>query len=180
LIITKADLKRYLEMDKVALGMKEKRPRILTGHIWKYEISLRYHEYFENKINKNIVDRFLRKYWSYMHYKRGLRLGFTIPINVFGGGLGIHHYGMVVVNGNAKVGEWCTVQQGVNIGQNHSAEEVPTLGDNIYIGPGAKLFGKIYIASGIQIGANAVVNKSFYEEGITIAGIPARKLNDNI
>ncbi|HEY3363291.1 MAG TPA: hypothetical protein VGK06_16105 [Methanosarcina sp.] len=51
------------------------------------------------------------------------------------------------------------------------------MGNNVYIGPGAKIFGNIVIADNIAIGANSVVNKSFYERGISIAGIPAKKIN---
>jgi serine O-acetyltransferase len=40
------------------------------------------------------------------------------------------------------------------------------------------LFGPIRIADGIAIGANSVVNRSFEEPGITIAGAPARKVSD--
>lgn len=40
------------------------------------------------------------------------------------------------------------------------------------------MFGDIRIADGIVIGANSVVNTSFLEEGITIAGAPARKVSD--
>ena len=52
------------------------------------------------------------------------------------------------------------------------------IGDNVYIGPGAMLFGPIRIADEIAIGANSVVNRSFEEPGITIAGAPARKVSD--
>jgi len=44
-----------------------------------------------------------------------------------------------------------------------------------YINPNC--FGPI-IADGIVIGANSVVNKSFTEENITIAGVPAKKINN--
>jgi serine O-acetyltransferase len=54
----------------------------------------------------------------------------------------------------------------------------PKIGDNVYIGPGAKIFGDIEIADGIAIGANSVVNRSFTEPNIGIAGIPAKKIND--
>lgn len=64
------------------------------------------------------------------------------------------------------------IQAGVNIGVNNGG--VPTIGDNVYIGPGAKLFGAIEIANDVAIGANAVVTKSFTESNITIAGIPAK------
>ena len=46
----------------------------------------------------------------------------------------------------------------------------------IYIGPGAKLFGKIYIADGCAIGAGSVVNKSFETPNMAIAGVPAREI----
>jgi serine O-acetyltransferase len=48
----------------------------------------------------------------------------------------------------------------------------------VYIAPGAKIYGAIEIADNIAIGANAVVNKSFLEPNITIAGVPARKISD--
>ena len=37
--------------------------------------------------------------------------------------------------------------------------------------------GGVFIADNIAIGANSVVNKSFEEVGISIAGIPAKKIN---
>lgn len=51
--------------------------------------------------------------------------------------------------------------------------ETPTIGNNCYIGPGAKIFGKIKIGDNVAIGANAVVNKDF-PDGVTIAGVPAK------
>lgn len=44
----------------------------------------------------------------------------------------------------------------------------------MYVGPGAKLFGPIYIADGVKIGANAVVLKSCEARGATIVGVPAK------
>ena len=51
---------------------------------------------------------------------------------------------------------------------------MPHLGNNVDIGYGAVLIGDITIADDIKIGANAVVNKSFTEPGVTIAGVPAK------
>lgn len=81
-----------------------------------------------------------------------------------------------MINENARIGENCNIQQGVNIGQNYGNSNVPTIGNNVYIGPGAKIFGKIYIADGCAIGANAVVNKSFKTPNVNIVGIPAREV----
>lgn len=33
----------------------------------------------------------------------------------------------------------------------------PVIGDNVYIGPGAKIFGAIHIGNNVRIGANCVV-----------------------
>lgn len=50
----------------------------------------------------------------------------------------------------------------------------PQIGNNVWIGPGAKLFGRIKIADYCQIGANAVVNKTFDILGSVIVGCPAK------
>ena len=174
MIRTKEDLRLYLQKDKEALGITRRRPRIIGDDIWKFQIALRKHEYY-----KNSGGGILLIIWKLIHHLYGIRLGFEIPINVFDYGLRINHYGYLVVNGGARIGKFCDIHQGVNIGQNIEPGSVPTIGDNVWIGPGAKLFGKITIANRIMIGANAVVNKSFLEENITIAGVPARKVKDS-
>jgi len=66
----------------------------------------------------------------------------------------------------------------VNIGSRAGTDtEAPIIGNSVCIGPGAVLFGQISIADNIMIGANAVVTRSFTEEGILIAGAPARKID---
>lgn len=176
MIRNKNDLQEYLQSDKVALGRKENHPRI-TDYIWKYEILLRKCEYVNNCV-KNPLVRFL--WGGVIRYRRsilGARCGFSIPINCVGKGLCIAHIGPIIINPYASVGENCRVHVGVNIGADaRISDTAPIIGNNIYIGPGAKLFGKIEIADGIAIGANAVVNKSFLEQDISIAGVPAKKV----
>lgn len=173
MIKNKSDLHKYLEMDKKALGITKKFPSIFGDEIWKFEIILRKHEYYNNCTNNFIM----KKFYSFLHNKYGLKLGFQIPCNVFGGGLRINHFGLIVVNPEARIGEWCDIHQGVNIGQNIEKNSVPVIGSNVWIGPGVKIFGKIKIGDNIMIGANSVVNSSF-ESNIRIAGIPAKKVSD--
>jgi serine O-acetyltransferase len=66
----------------------------------------------------------------------------------------------------------------VNIGASGGNLEAPQIGDNVYIAPGAKIFGDIQIADNIAIGANGVVNKSFTTPNVTIAGVPARVIKN--
>lgn len=177
MIRTKEDLKYYLKLDKGVYGIKKRFPSLIGDDHWKFLISLRYHEYHYN--NKSLYHSLCCKFWALFHSHYGIKMGWDIPINTFGPGLKINHFGLIVVNGNVRIGAFCDIHQGVNIGQNGlSQDDVPTIGDNVWIGPGVKIFGKINIGSKCAIGANAVVNKSFEEENITIAGIPAKKISD--
>jgi serine O-acetyltransferase len=93
--------------------------------------------------------------------------------------LAIAHKGTIIVNSGALIGENCRLHVGVNIGTIPGCGHVaPKIGDNVYIAPGVKIYGNIEIASGVVIGANAVVTKSFLQENICIAGVPAKKISD--
>ncbi|OGG59314.1 serine acetyltransferase [Candidatus Kaiserbacteria bacterium RIFCSPHIGHO2_02_FULL_49_16] len=174
MITSKEDLAFYLSEDKKALGIRRKRPSLFGSEIWKYEILLRKLEYYKN-CKSNILLRPYVLYLKYRFHNLGIRLNFEIPLNVCGPGLELPHIGTIIISAK-KIGANCKIHSGVNIGKKHGKS--PIIGNNVYIGPGAKIFGGIEIADNIAIGANAVVNKSFLEPNITIAGVPAKKLND--
>ena len=177
MITTKEELRRYLSLDKKVYGITKNRPSLYGDWHWKFLIALRHEEYYFTQSGR--YNRIMKRFWAMLHAHYGVKMGWDIPINTFGPGLKINHFGLIVVNANARIGAFCDIHQGVNIGQHGtSQDDVPTIGDNVWIGPGAKIFGKITIASRCAIGANAVVNKSFDEENITIAGIPAKKIAD--
>ena len=115
-----------------------------------------------------------------LNFKRlSLKLGFSIPAGVFAEGLSIAHYGTIVVSAGATVGKNCRIHEGVNIGATNGSEKAATIGNNVFIGTGAKIIGEITIADDVAIGANAVVVKSITEPGTTWAGVPARKISSN-
>ena len=175
MITSKLQYRMYLERDAIALKMKRRRPRIIGDKIWKFERFLRKAEYINNCKN-GVIWNVIGKYYRYKLSEKGRKLGgYSISINVFEEGLSIAHYGPIVVNGNSKIGKNCRIHEGVTIGATNGESKAPILGDNIFIGTGSKVIGNINIANDIAIGANAVVVKDFLEEGITIAGIPAKK-----
>ena len=135
---------------------------------------LRKLEYFSNRNDLGIFQRVFLLILRYRFRKWSIKLGFSIPINVFGPGLAIVHYGTIIVNHNARIGANCRIHACTNIGASGGSNKAPIIGDNVYIAPGAKIFGDIFIANNTAIGANAAVNKSFLEENTLIAGIPAR------
>ena len=106
------------------------------------------------------------------------RLGYDIPTGVLGEDVIIYHKASIVINPDARVGDGCKFHGDCTIGVARTGESgCPVLGKNVDIGAGVRIIGDIYIADNIIIGANAVVTKSFLEPGITIAGIPAKKVS---
>ena len=134
-------------------------------------------EYYKN-CSKTFLGKIYSKWVQFLYYKKRIKFGFSIPLNVFGPGLSIAHIGTIVVNGNARIGKNCRIQECTTIGATNGSTLAPILGDNIFIGSGARIIGNIKIANNIAIGANAMVNKSFEDDGITIAGVPAKKISD--
>lgn len=187
MIKSKKDLDFYLNEDAKALGIDYKSisfffsPYNIDIEIWKFQRQLRICEYFYNNDRNDILWK-IRKFIAARRFKKlSLRNNFTINPNCFGPGLRIMHRGTIVVNGKSKIGSNCTINACVNIGVHPNLEEkAPQLGDNIYIGPGAKIYGNIYIADNCMIGANAVVNKNEFNKGTILIGVPAKPKKDEV
>lgn len=174
MISNKADLIRYLQADRMALGINNHFDYFIDP-VYRYEVLLRKREYYHN--TKGFMHAVLEKWYAWHHRSLGFRLGFSVPINVCDEGLRINHYGLLVINPRARIGKNFDVHQGVNIGQNKSDDEVPVIGDNVFVGPGSFLYGKITIGNNVAIAAGSVVFKSFDTPNITIGGVPARVIN---
>ncbi|MCX8487137.1 MAG: serine acetyltransferase [Crocinitomicaceae bacterium] len=176
--MNREQLHYYLEADRISLGCQTMRPRLIGDDIWKFERALRYYEFWLMQSNK-IWSLMPRLFWRYRYYKLSIRLNFENPPFVVGPGLSLAHRGPVIINPHARIGKNCRIHSGVNIGTNAGTQvEAPTIGDNCYIGPGAKLFGLIKIGNGIAIAAQAVVNRTFDESNVTLGGIPARIISN--
>src|SRR5262245_4756477 len=99
--------------------------------------------------------------------------GISIPAQAtIGKGLRIHHFGGIIVNSDAVIGEYCTIYHGVTLGDLGGWGGSPHIGDRVMIGAGAKLLGEITVGDDCVIGANAVVRTSV-PTGHIAAGVPA-------
>lgn len=184
MIKSRQDYIDYLKQDALARGeiyaysLKLKiKSFVAPVHTWVFQKRLRKLEYYLNCKNDPISKLYLKILW--LRFKKiSLKLGYSIPPNVFGPGLCILHYGTIVVNSKAKIGKNCRVEVCVNIGASGGNPAAPQIGDNVYIAPGVKIYGDISIANNIAIGANSTVNKSFEEENILIAGSPAKRIKE--
>lgn len=157
---------------------------LFPNPIVQYELMLRKVEYYANtKSLGNIILR-LWKYILYVFYRARFRnisqrLGFTIPINVCEEGLSIAHYGSIVISEKSRIGKNCRIHSCVNIGASTGQVGAPIIGNNVYIGPGAILFGDIIIADNVSIGANSTVTRSILKENVTVVGSPAKIIKEN-
>lgn len=177
MIRSREDLKFYMNEDLKALRIKGGWYDLIFHDIWRFQVALRRLEYHTNATG-SIYSKLMRLYLKLRVRKKGRRLGFSIPENVFGPGLAIAHAGTIVVNSHTRVGANCRIHVCVNIGADISdGTAAPSLGNNVYIGPGAKIFSGIVIGDNTAIGANSVVNKDFKEGNCTIAGVPAKVIS---
>lgn len=91
-----------------------------------------------------------------------------------GAGLRIHHFGQIMIHDSVIIGSNATIYNGVTIGLKHDNDRSgPTIGNNVYIGTGAKILGSIRIGNNVSIGANAVVLNNVPDNCIAV-GIPAK------
>ncbi len=98
------------------------------------------------------------------------------PAAKIGAGFFVDHGAGVVIGETAEIGENVTLFHGVTLGatgNEKSHKRHPTLGDNIFVGSGAKILGPITVGSNSKIGANSVVLRDV-PEGATVTGVRAR------
>jgi serine O-acetyltransferase len=100
--------------------------------------------------------------------------GINVSANCeIGPGFYIGHFGGIIVHGN--MGRNCSIGQGVTIGTKGAgrSDGSPQLGDNVYVGAGAKIIGRIRVGSDVVIGANTVVVKDV-PDGMRVTGAAVR------
>lgn len=101
--------------------------------------------------------------------------GIELPCEVrVGKNFIIDHSGGVVVSGYAQFGDNCRIRTGVVVGLARVEDPcAPVIGNNVDIGAGAKVLGRIVIGDNVSIGANSVVTRDVPSNSIAV-GVPAR------
>jgi serine O-acetyltransferase len=120
----------------------------------------------------------LRKFFSLIYrilYKLiQILTGIELPCEVkIGHNFVIDHFGGIIISGYAKFGDNCRIRNGVVVGLQRVEEPgAPVIGNNVDIGAGAKVLGRISIGNNVAIGANAVVISDVPDDCVAI-GVPA-------
>ena len=175
MINTKRELQFYIMADRIMNGLPPKRTiceklHLFSSSTMKIVEVLRYMRmmcYYKNKHTPSCFDRLCGIWSAYRYGVLSMRLGFTIGYNVFGYGLVIPHYGTIVINSEARIGNFdvihtCTCVAGGD----------KVIGDGFYLSTGCQVVGSIRVGDGVTVAAHSLVNKSF-ESNVLIAGTPA-------
>lgn len=176
MIQSKSDLKFYLFADRFIRYSGKKTSFIsrlyARDYILDYLISMRWVAYYTNCIGKKRFLSLTYLYHSRRFRKLGMKLGFSIGYNSLGYGAVIPHYGTIVVNGNARLGNYCVLHTSTCIAEGGK------IGDGLYLSTGSILVCP-YLGDYVTIGANSLVRQSENESYSLIAGSPAVVIKKN-
>lgn len=183
MIISKKDLKLYLEKDNNGWGIKSPVFRFIKflGGSENYLTNetvrvLRHYEYHLN--NKSSLTWYWRLRYNHLRNKSQLYIG----TNTFGPGLCIIHPGFLRADNWVHIGENCTILPNVLFGKKKAMKKNNYVeiyvGNNCYISTGAIILGPIHIGNNVIIGAGAVVNKDV-PDNVVVVGVPAKIIRNN-
>lgn len=179
MIQSKEDLKEYLTCEKALYfgGEKTSLPvsfflRSKTYRIWQYLWTLRHAEYHKNQ--KSIGNRIAFVFFHRRKYILGHRLGFEIPENCVGKGLMIYHIAPIVLNEDARMGNFCCIAGEFCLGNTGPGTGSPILGNGVNVGWGSCVIGNVKVADRVVLGAGCVLTHSVEKPGARVAGVPAR------
>jgi serine O-acetyltransferase len=91
----------------------------------------------------------------------------------FGPGFVLIHSNGVVINGSVRGGDNVMIEHQVTIGAER--RQSPELGNDVFVGAGAKIIGSVTIGDRARVGANAVVLRDVPADA-TVVGIPAKPI----
>jgi len=145
---------------------------------FKYTFYLRLCRYLlPRKSSWLVKPLFLLARYVFVHYR--YKFGVSISHGTrIGRGLYFGHIRNIVISDQVVIGENCNLSQDVTIGATNrgSRKGTPIIGNNVYIGPGAKIVGAVRIGDHVAIGANCVVTKDVPDHAV-IVGVPGRVIS---
>lgn len=188
MIITKDDLKEYIDCDYIAnegkhsaiddICLKSRIRRFLGWwnefeNVRHYLRVLRTYEFHLNNKGKSLYHRIMTKYYWHKWRNISMKTGIHIPPNTVGKGFRISHYAGGVTINCFSMGEWCSAASGVVVGNKDSQANRATIGNYVKLTLGAKVIGKVTIGDNVIVAPNSVVIKDV-DPNTVVSGVPAK------
>jgi serine O-acetyltransferase len=136
-------------------------------------------EFFWSIRNKASRKQRLLREIGKLRYKKYLRrFNAYIPLQVIIRSMPVFPHGIygVFISQGAEIGENCVIFHQVTIGSNtltnSKGKGAPIIGDNVYIGCGAKIIGNVRVGDNARIGANCVVTKDIANNCTVVSAKP--------
>jgi len=166
-VVIAKDLERWLKEAHEPEQPSLPNWKALVFFVWRYP-EFRNLFYYRIGRDERITTKILLRLAEFL-FRPMDTLYFRAP-TIIGAGLFIQH-GYSTGIAARSIGENCWINQQVTIGYSNLTDR-PTIGDNVRIAPGARVFGNITIGNNSIIGANAVVLKNV-PANCTVVGVPA-------
>jgi serine O-acetyltransferase len=153
---------------------------LTTQGIWAV-ITYRYRRWIQLECRGGLLRLLLRPSGGLLQFVVESLAGIHIEPEIdIGPGFYIGHFGNIFLGGQTRIGKFANINHGVTVGYAGRGDDwgLPTIGDYVYIGPGAKIFGRITIGDHVAVGANAVVTKDLPDDSVAV-GVPASVISHN-
>jgi len=185
MILSKEDMRFYIREDKKRNLGKYKLGfvRYIANRLYNSDgmksfrllRALRRVEYAKNVLRKrgffgNII--FYFRQWQYHCLCE--RYNIIIGHNMVGYGFRIPHTvgGGIIINCNT-MGNYCSANAGVLVGNNKTWDDRPVIGDNVKLTTGCKVIGGVHIGNNVIVAPNSVVIKDV-PDNCVVSGVPAK------
>ena len=136
-------------------------------------------EYFWMVRQKALNNRGFSGRWNNLQYLDLMRRNNAdIPLITQIDGMPTFPHGLtgIFISNGAKIGKNCVIFHQVTIGSNTLPDSrgkgAPVIGDNVFIGCGAKIIGNVRIGNNVRIGANCVVTQDIPDNATVVLEKP--------
>lgn len=185
MIQSKTDLHLYIREDKkrnlgaYKIGFAKYLAELLYGtdqmKAFRLLRALRRTEYAKNVLYKRgpvgkLV--YIVRQWHYHRLEE--RYDVSIGTNMVGYGFRLPHIvgGGIIINCNS-MGNYCGANVGVVVGNNHTWNDRPVMGDYVGLSTGCKVIGNVHIGNHVTVAPNSVVIKDV-PDNCVVSGVPAK------
>lgn len=119
-----------------------------------------------------LAKKLLIKLWGALQYEAGSSVAWNARFA--GQPCFPHGNKSIFISGAARIGRNAVIFQQVTIGSNtipgSKGHGAPTIGDNCYIGAGAKIIGRVRLGNNVRVAANAVVYQDVPDDSVVLSG----------